>query len=340
MLSESVLDWGARMTAPPPIATLILILALLLATPAAEAQPALKVYRIGVLSGASSPDPVDHPAFLKALRELGYVPNQNLVFEWRYAGGTERLAALAAELSGLNVDIIVTIGTPAARAAKTATRTIPVVFSIQANPVERGLVASLARPGGNLTGVTAAPEELDSKELQLLREAVPGASRLAYLWDANYGPAAMSTWVTNWAAPRLLGLQVQYIEVKGPGDFKEAFEAATKGRADILLIVESPMTDAHFRDLADLALKSRLPAIAAKRSFAEAGLLMTYGVDSVALAKRRAVYVDKVLKGAKPADIPVEQADKLEFVINLKTAKALGLTIPSSVMARADDILQ
>jgi ABC-type uncharacterized transport system substrate-binding protein len=294
----------------------LLALALLAAPLVAEAQPAGKVYRIGVLSGASAPDPIDQPAFLKALRELGYVAEQNLMVEGRYAGGTERLPALAAELAGLNVDIIVTMGTPAARAAKAATRTIPVVFRIQANPVERGLVASLARPGGNLTGLASAPEELDSKELQLLKAAVPGASRLAYLWDAAYGPASTSTWVANWAAPRLLGLQVQYLEVKGPGDFRGAFEAATKGRADILLIGITPMTGGHFRDLTDLAMKSRLPAIAADRSFAEAGLLMAYGADSVALATRHAVYVDKILKGAKPAELPVEQPTKFEFVIN------------------------
>jgi putative ABC transport system substrate-binding protein len=297
------------------------------------------VYRIGVLSGASSPIPVDHPAFLKALRELGYVPGQNLLFEERYAGGTDRLPALAAELVGLKVDVIVTIGTPAARVAKAATTTIPVVFTIQADPVGRGLVASLAHPGGNLTGL-AAPVELDSKELEVLKEAVPGASRLAYLWDANYGPASASTWVANWAAPRLLGLQVQYLEVKDIGDFKVAFEAAIKGRADVLLIVESPLTEVYFRELADLAVKSRLPAIAAKRSFAEAGLLMSYGVDLRAQGERRAALVDKILKGAQPADVPVEQSFRLELVINLKTAKALRLTIPPSVLARANEILQ
>jgi putative tryptophan/tyrosine transport system substrate-binding protein len=303
----------------------------------AEAQQGDKIYRIGVLSGASAPDPVTHPAFVKALQELGYVPRQNLIFEERYAGGTERLPALAAELVGLNMDIIATIGTPAARAAKAATSTIPVMFVIQANPVERGLVASLARPGGNLTGVTAAPVEIDDKRLELLKQAVPRALRLAYLRDANYGPA---TWVASWAAPRSLGLQVQLLEVKGPGDFAGALEAAIKGRADILFIEESPLTDVHFRDLASLAVKSRLPGIAAPRSFAEAGLLMTYGVDGVALSKLRAVYVDRILKGAKPADLPVEQNSKFEFVINLKTAKALGLTIPPAVLARADEVIQ
>jgi putative ABC transport system substrate-binding protein len=304
-----------------------------------EAQQRGKIYRIGVLSGASAPDPVGHPAFVKALQELGYVPRQNLIFEERYAGGTERLPALAAELAGLNVDVMVTIGTPAARAAKAATGTIPVVFTIQADPVGRGLVASLAHPGGNLTGL-AAPVELDSKELEVLKEAVPGASRLAYLWDLSSGPASTSTWVANWAAPRLLGLQVQYLEVKDPRDFKEAFEAGIKGRADILLIAESPMTEVHFRELADLAAKSRLPAIAAKRSFAEAGLLMSYGVDLRAQGDRRAALVDKILKGAQPADVPVEQSFRFELVINLKTAKALRLTIPPSVLARADAIIQ
>jgi putative ABC transport system substrate-binding protein len=260
------------------VLALTLALALLAAPLAAAAQQPGKVYRIGVLSSASSPDPIYDPVFLKALRQLGYVAEQNLMVEGGYADGTERLPALAAELAGLNVDIIITMGTPAARAAKAATRTIPVVFNIQANPVERGLVASLARPGGNLTGL-AAPEELDSKQLQLLKAAVPGASRLAYLWDTAYGPAATSTYVANWAAPRLLGLQVQYLEVQGPADFRGAFEAASKGRADILFIGGTPMTNGHFRDLTDLAMKSRLPAIAGDRSFAEAGLLMTYGVE-------------------------------------------------------------
>ena len=314
-------------------------LGLLAAPLAVEGQQAGKVYRIGILSGASAPLPVDHPAFLRALRERGYVPGQNLLLEERYAGGTERLPTMAAELAGLNLDIIVTIGTPAARAAKAATRTIPVVFTIQADPVGRGLVTSLAHPGGNLTGL-AAPEELDSKELEVLKEAVPGASRLAYLWDANYGPAATSTWVSNWAAPRLLRVQVQYLEVKDSGDFKEAFEAATKGRADILLIEDSPLTDVHFGELAALAVKHRLPAIAAKRTFAEAGLLMSYGVDLRAQGERRAAFVDKILNGAKPADLPVEQAFRLELVINLKIAKTLGLTIPPAVLARADEVIQ
>ena len=223
-----------------------------------KAQPTGKVYRIGVLSSASSPDSVEHPAFLKALRELGYVAEQNLMVEGRYAGGTERLPALAAELVGLNVDIIVTMGTAAARAAKAATRTIPVVFRIQADPVERGLVASLARPGGNLTGLATAPEELVSKELQLLKAAVPGASRLAYLWDAGYGPAATSTWVATWAAPRFAGAAGSLPGGEGPGDFKGAFKAETKGRTDILLIGLTPMTGGHFRDLTDLAMINAL----------------------------------------------------------------------------------
>jgi putative ABC transport system substrate-binding protein len=324
----------AQFTTMVPVA-----LAILAAPLAAEAQSVGKVYRIGVLSGALAPLPVDHAAFLKALRELGYVPGQNLIFEERYAGGTDRLPVLAADLAGLNVDVMVTIGTPATRAAKAATGAIPVVFTIQADPVSRGLVTSLARPGGNLTGL-AAPAELDSKELEVLKEAVPGAARLAYLWDGSYGPASTSTWAANWAAPRLLGLHVQYLEVKGPGDFQGAFEAALKGRADLLQIVESPMTEVHFRELADLTTKSRLPAIAAKRSFADAGLLMSYGVDLTDTGKRRAAFVDKILKGAKPADLPVDQSTKFEFVINLKTAKTLGLTIPPAVLARADEVIQ
>ncbi len=316
----------------------LLVALVLVVSPAlAEAQSAGKVYRIGLLSGASAPPPVYHPAFLKALRDLGYEPGRNLILEERYAGGTERLPALAAELAGLNVDLIVTIGTPAARAAKAATRTIPVVFAIQANPVGRGLVASLAHPGGNLTGLTATPEDLEDKRLELLKEVVPRASRLAYLRDANYGPA---TWVASWAAPRVLGLKVQLLEVKGPGDFAGAFQAATKGRADVLVVEETPFTDVHFRELADLAAKSRLPAIAAKRTFVEAGLLMSYGVDLAVGGERHAVFVDKILKGAKPADVPVEQAHKFELVVNLKTARTLGLTMPPSVLARADEVMQ
>jgi len=303
----------------------------------AEAQQRGKIYRISVLSGASARDPVGHPAFVKALQELGYVLGQNLIFEERYAGGTDRLPALAAELVGLSVDLMLTIGTPAARAAKAATQTIPVVFVIQADPVGRGLVASLAHPGGNLTGVTVSPEELDSKQLELLKEAVPRASRLAYLRDATYGPA---TFLADWAAPRLLGLQVQLLEVKGSGDFQVAFERATKDHAEILFIEQTPLTDLHFRELADLAARSRVPAIASTRNFTEAGLLMSYGVDYKAVAERRAALVDKILKGANPADLPVEQSSKFELVINVKTAKALGLIIPPAVLARADEIIQ
>jgi putative ABC transport system substrate-binding protein len=246
--------------------------------------------------------------------------------------------AAAAELVGLNVDVIVTYGWPAAKAAKEATGTIPIVFAVATDPVKRGLVASLARPGGNLTGVVGDPGGLEDKRLEQLKEAVPGASRLAYLSDANYGPT--SRWAASWATPRLLGLQVLFLEVKGPGDFMVAFDRATDGHAEILLIEETPLTDRHFRELADLALKRRLPAIAAKRNFAEAGLLMSYGVDLVALAERRAVFVDKILKGAKPADLPVEQASKFELIINMKTAKLLRLTIPPSVLARADEVIQ
>jgi len=318
-------------------AFVVLALALLVAPLAAQGQQPGKVYRIGVLSGASAPDPVGHSAFLKALQELGYVPRQNLLFEERYAGGTERLPALAAELVGLNLDIMVTIGTPAARAAKAATRAIPVVFAIQADPVGRGLIESVAHPGGNLTGVTVSPEELNSKQLELLKGAVPQASRLAFLRDANYGPA---TFLANWAAPRLLSVQVQLLEVKGSGDFQGAFKRATKEHAEILFIEQTPLTDFHFRELVDLAARSRLPAIASTRNFTKAGLLMSYGVDPKWVAERRAAFVDKILKGAKPGDLPVEQNAKFELVINLKTAKALGLTIPPAVLARADEVIQ
>ena len=328
------------MTRVSMVATLAL--ALLAAPLAAEAQQAGKVYRIGVLSGASSPNPADHQPFLKALRELGYVHGQNLTLDERYGAGHERLPALAAELAGLNVDVIVTIGTPAARAAKAATATIPIVFVVEGDPVARRLVTSWARPGGNVTGLAGSPRELYEKRWQLLKDAVPRASRLAYLWDANYEPVSASTWVSEFAMPRFrtLELQVQFLEVKGPGDFMVAFERATKERADILFIDISPMTDRHFPELADLAAKSRLPAIAGTRTFADAGLLMSYGVNLAALAERRAAFVDKILKGAKPADLPVEQPTKFELVINLKTAKALGLTIPPVGAGASGRIIQ
>jgi putative ABC transport system substrate-binding protein len=235
----------------------------------------------------------------------------------------------------------VTLGTPAARAAKAATATIPIVFTIEGDPVTRRLVTSWARPGGNVTGLAGSPGELYEKRWQLLKEAVPGASRLAYLWDANYGSVSATTWVSEFAMPRfrLLGLQVQFLEVKGAGDFMVAFERATSGRAEMLFIDITPMTDRHFRELAGLASKSRLPAIASAGTFADAGLLMSYGVNLAALAERRAAFVGKILKGAKPADLPVEQPTKFEFVINLKTAKTLGLTIPPAVLARADEVI-
>jgi putative ABC transport system substrate-binding protein len=305
---------------------------LVAALPGAEAQQAGKVPRVGFL-WTSSPELTTRPldAFRQGLREAGYIEGKNIAIEHRWAADVaQRLPDLASELVRNKVDIVVTQGTPAAQAAKRATTTIPIVMAVSGDAVATGLVASLARPGGNITGLTLLPE-LIGKRLELLKEAIPKARRIAVIVDAEPRSAA---------AARALGSQLQILEVRGHSDFEKAFEAATKARAEALVVSQSPILRFYVQSFVDLAAKNRLPAIYQRREFVEAGGLMAYGPRDADLFRRAAVYVDKVLKGAKPADLPVEQPMRLELVINLRTAKALGLTIPPSVLARADEVIE
>ncbi len=314
----------------------------LLAAPlAAEAQPAGKVTRIGVLEPTSMAlNAANLDAFRQGLRELGYVEGQNFVVEYRSADGRgERFPDLAAELVRLKVDVILTRGTPAVIAAKNATRTIPVVMAASGDPVLSGVVSSLARPGGNVTGLSAVVVEVSGKRLELIREVAPGVSRVAALFNMSNPNDALQWKETETAAPTLR-VQLQLLDVRKPGDFAGAFDAAVKGRAGALFVGLDALTWANHRPIVDLAAKHRLPAIYGGREFVDAGGLIAYGVSYPHLYRRAATYVDKILKGAKPADLPVEQPTKLELVINLKTAKTLGLTIPPSLLGRADEVIQ
>jgi putative ABC transport system substrate-binding protein len=323
--------------------TVLALLALGAAPFAAEAQQAAKVARIGYLSTNLAASPNRPEAFRQGLRDLGYVEGRNLVIEYRYAEGkVEQLPALAAELVALKVDVIVASGTLAALAAKQATSTLPIVFSPAGDPVGSGLVTSLARPGGNVTGLSAFAPELVGKRLELLKQAVPGVSRVAVLWQPGaFGERAeMDTLKRAEVAARDLGVPLQFVEARGPADFDRAFSDMTRARAGALTVLASNMFNSERRRLVDLAAKNRLPALYSARELVDAGGLMSYGANLADLNRRAATYVDKILKGTKPADLPVEQPTKFELVINLKTAKALGLTIPQSVLARADEVIQ
>ncbi|HEX9901083.1 MAG TPA: ABC transporter substrate-binding protein [Candidatus Methylomirabilis sp.] len=321
---------------------LVVILTLgILATPVpTEAQQSAKVPRIGWLSIASRTPAVSHliEAFWQGLRELGYVEGQNIAIEYRFAEGRpERLPEFAAQLVALKVDIIVTPNPAGTQAAREATRTIPIVILGVADPVGSGLVASLSRPGGNITGLTSPV--MWGKRLELLKETVPKASRVAVLRNpTNPETADMSRDVGG--AARALGVQLQVLDVRVPIELDSAFARMTRDRAGALLVTGDTLFTLHREQIAVLAIKRRLPAISWAREFAEAGLLMAYGRSLPYEFRRAATYVDKILKGAKPADLPVEQPTKFELVINLKTAKALGLTIPQSVLIRADQVIQ
>jgi len=306
-----------------------------------DAQQPGKVARIGVLSqGSSTSGPHIREAFRQGLRDLGYAEGQNIVIEYRYAEGkAERLPDLAAELLRLKVDVIVAGGTLAPLAAKHATGTIPIVMSAAGDPVGTGLVPSLAKPGGNVTGLSNFSADLTAKRLQLLKEILPGVSRVAVLWNGANPIAALLMRETE-AAARTLGLQVQSLEVRGPDEFENALPAAVSGGAGALFVVDDPLVFIARLRIADFAARNRLPMTAIYREFAEAGGLMTFGANLADLNRRAAIYVDKILKGAKPADLPVEQPTKFDLVINLKTAKALGLTIPQSLLVRADEVIQ
>jgi putative ABC transport system substrate-binding protein len=312
----------------------------LLAAPlAARAQQVGKVYRVGILEAIpATQNAANLDALRKGLRDLGYVEGRNLVIEYRSADGrAERFPDLASELVGLKVDLIVTRGTPAAKAAKNATGTIPVVMAAMGDPLV--VVASLAHPGGNITGVTTFSTELTTKRIELLKELVPNLSRVALLHNMG-NPAAPPEWEETKTAARSLGLQVELLDVRSQGDLGRTFELAVRQHVSALLIGADGLTQMHQQTIVDLAARNRLPAAYPAREFIEAGGLMAYAVNYPDLYFRFASLVDKIFKGAKPGELPVEQPTKFELVINLKTAKALWLTIPQSVLLRADEVIQ
>ena len=308
----------------------------------AEAQQPKKVPRIGFLSAASSSSDmaVRIEAFQQGLRALGYVEGKNIVIDYRYAAGKlDRLPDLAAELVRLNVNVIVTAGGEATPAAKKATSTIPIVMGFDLDPVGNGLVTSLARPGGNITGLSTLGLEISGKLIELLKEIVPSLSQVAVLGTSTQPGSAHLLRETELAA-RAFGLKVQLLDILGPKDIETAFRAAGKGHADGVLILGGFLLNSHRKQVTELAVKSGLPAIYISPEYVEVGGLMSYGVSFTDLYRRAATYVDKILKGAKPADLPVEQPTKLELVINLKAAKQIGLTIPPNVLVRADRVIR
>jgi putative ABC transport system substrate-binding protein len=306
----------------------------------AQQQPA-KVPRIGYLS-ATSPSTLAGrtEALRQGLRELGYVEEKNLVIEWRFAEGkADRVRSLATELVRLKVDVIVTAGSSATRSAKEATVTIPIVMTQDSDPVASGFVASLARPGGNITGFSTLAPELNGKRLELLKQIVPKLSRVAVLGTSTQPGYAQQLRETDLAA-RALGVKLQYLDILGPKDIETAFRAAGKGRADAVLAFGSPVLNSQRTQIVELAVKSRLPAIYGQQEYVEDGGLMIYGVSLNDLARRAATYVDKILKGRKPADLPVEQPNKFELIINLKAAKQIGLAISKDMLLRADRVIE
>jgi putative ABC transport system substrate-binding protein len=304
----------------------------------AQAQQPKKVPRIGYLS-ATRPQPRDE-AFRQGLRELGYVEGQNIIIEWRFAEGKrDQISRHAAELVQLKVDVIVTTGPRETRAAKDATSAIPIVMAQDSDPVGNGFVASLARPGGNITGLSNLSSETSGKRLELLKEIVPKLSRVAVLQTSTEPGNAQALRETELAA-QAFGVMLQYFDVKNSKDAETAFPEASKGRAQAILMLASAVFSSDPAQIAQLTVKSRLPAIFIRREFVEAGGLMSYGPSLPDLWRRAATYVDKILKGAKPADLPVEQPTKFELAINLKTAKQIGLTIPQSVLYRADRVIK
>jgi putative tryptophan/tyrosine transport system substrate-binding protein len=317
------------------------VLGLLVAPLAAEAQPPTRVHRIGVLAGGttSGRDPYVE-AFLEGMRALGYVEGQNLVMEYRGAGGQyERLPDLAAELVRLKVDVLLVVITPAALAAKHATTTVPIVMAGVGDPVGSGLVASLAQPSGNVTGLAALSPELAGKQLEFLKDVLPTVSRVAVLWNPANPVHALQVRAADVVA-QALGVQLHLLEARGPDTFDSAFAAMTSAHAGALLVLGDSMFLQHRRRLAELAATSRLPTMHNVRPYVEAGGLMAYGPSPLDILRRAATYVDKILQGAKPADLPVEQPTKFDLVINLKTAQALGLTIPPSVLFQATEVIR
>jgi putative ABC transport system substrate-binding protein len=318
---------------------------ILLTVSLVEAQQPPKMYRIGVLRPDSalavdsvSPNP-SVEMFQQAMRDLGYVEGRNVLIEYRYADGkVDRLPKLAEELVRLNVDVVWAFG-PAVPHARKATKTIPIVISNVGDPVELGLAASLAKPGGHITGFSSYSPELSGKRLELLKEVIPKLSRVAFFGNSNATANPQVLRETELAAAPL-GLEIQYLEVQSAKEIEPAFQALSKGRAQAVLLQRNPLTALHHARISDLAVKSRVPTLYADREFVEAGGLISYGADYMFTYRRVAHYVDKILKGTKPADLPIEQPTKFDLVINLKTAMQIGLSIPPAILARADKVIK
>jgi len=307
----------------------------------ARAQQPAKIPRIGRLAATSATtNPIRDQAFRQGLRDLGYIEGKNIFVDWRFADGDpHRLSALAAELVRLDVLAIVTGGSTATRAAKNATTTIPIIMTQDNDPIGDGFVASLAKPGGNITGLATLRSELSGKRLELLKEIAPKSARVTVLGSST-NPGNVESLKETEAAAGSFGVKLQYRDVAGPKDIEAAFQEATKGRADAVLILASPVLNSHRTRVVELAAENRLPAIYDRRDFAEVGGLLSYGTNVADLDRRVAAYVDKILKGAKPGDLPVEQPTKFELVINLKAAKQIGLPIPQRTLARADRVIR
>ncbi|HEY7141529.1 MAG TPA: ABC transporter substrate-binding protein [Methylomirabilota bacterium] len=326
--------------APGVVRTVILAFAVLTAALAAHAQPGSKVARIGVLTLSTASRSSDAEAFRQGLRERGYVEGRNIAIEHRDAAGSaDRLPALAGELVRFKVDVIVTQSNVAALAAKQATQTIPIVMAIAGDPVKAGVVGSLASPGGNVTGLTLMQTELSRKRLQLLKEAVPGVALVAVVWNPT-DPSADDFLRETEAAARSLGLKLHAIEAGSPAELDSAFKAVAELRPSAFFTLPGGMFQANVRRIIEFGTTHRLPGVFPNRAFVEAGGLLSYAPNLTASWRRSTVFVDKVLKGAKPGNLPIEQPTQFELVVNLRTAKALGLTIPPAVLARADQVIQ
>lgn len=340
-LTDTESEWRARMTGARSVAAINFVLVLLLSSLGAEAQQPAKAARIGFLSLSPGTNP--NMDVFRGLRELGWIEGQNISVESRWAAGRDDLLpSLAADLVRRNVDIIVTSSTPAALAAKQATSKIPIVITFVADPVGSGLVASLARPGGNITGITTLTPELVAKRVELVKQVASGASRMAVLWD----PAGLAERTRRSmreeaeVAGRALGVDLRFIEVRRPGDFERVFAAMAEARIGALVVSPTPMLFEARSQIVAHAAKSSLPTIYPWREAVETGGLASYATNFPEMYRRAAAYVDKILKGTKPADLPIEQPTHFEFVINLKTAKALELSIPESLLRRADEVIR
>ena len=326
---------------PKWVALVALVVALAMGAAVVQAQQPTKVPRIGYLTTASlSAFATRTEAFRQGLRELGYIEGKNILIEYRYADGKpDRVPALADELVRMKVDILVTGGAPATLSAKDATRTIPIVMASDADPVGSGVVASLARPGGNITGFSTLATDISGKRLELLKEIVPRVSRVAVFGTSTY-PGNGQALKEMEVAAREFGMKLQYLDVLDSKNIANAFREASRAHADAVLVLASPVFISQRTQITDLVIKNRVPAIYPNGEYVEDGGLMSYGANNADLFRRAAIYVDKILKGRKPGDLPVEQPTKFEFVVNLKAAKRIGVTIPPNVLARADRVIK